>query len=91
MTPGIAGDAERLGHERRHGLRVDADLASPHPAGFSDLREHIAHDVAGRGESNALVPAALAVDQRVDADQPAVRVDQRPAAVPGLIGASVWT
>ena len=58
----------------------DADLAAAHAAGLADLREHVADDVARRGEADAFVAAGLAVDQRVDADQASVGVDQRAAA-----------
>ena len=74
-------DAQRLGEERRDRLRVDADIPPAHPAGLPDLREHVADDVARRGEADAFVAAGLRVDERADADQPAFRIDQRPAAV----------
>ena len=74
-------EAERLGQQRRDRLRVHADVAATHAAGLADLREDVADDVARRGEADTLVAAGLRVDQRADADQPALGIDQRAAAV----------
>ena len=45
-----------------------------------------AHDMGGRGEAQALVAAALAEDEGVDAHQPALHVHERPPAAPGVDG-----
>src|SRR4051812_49368523 len=43
-------------------------------------------DIAGNGESDTLAAARLREDERVDADQAALHVNQRAAAVAGIDG-----
>ena len=52
----------------------------------TDALHHRTHDVDGRREADALVPAALADDQGVDSDEPALDVHERPAAAAGVDG-----
>ena len=81
---GITRDAERLGQERRNRLRVHPDIAPAHTTGLANLGEDVADDVARRGEADAFVPAGLGIDERADAHQAPLGIDQRPAAVPGI-------
>ena len=83
---GIEPEAERLGHERRDRLRVDADFTPPHAPRLPDLREHIADDVAGGGKADSLAAAGLRVNQRIDANEPPLGVNQCPPAVAGIDG-----
>ena len=85
-TPPSRGEAEAAASSRRDRLRAHADVAAAHAAVLADLLEDVADDVARRGEAEALVAAGLREDQRVDADEPALGVDQRPAAVARIDG-----
>ncbi len=78
---GVAPQLKSLGQQRRDGLRPHADLSTPHAPELPDLLEHAPHDVARRGKPQPLVAARLRQDQRVDADNLSLQIDQRPAAV----------
>jgi hypothetical protein len=77
----VAWESESRGQHRRHGLGVDTDHAAPHAAGRAQLLEHVADDVARRRETDAFAATRLRQDERVDADDRPVGVDQRAAAV----------
>ena len=66
---------------------IDASLAE-------DLRDDVLDRVGRDGEADADVArrarARPGLDLRVDADDLAASVEQRPPELPGLIGASVW-
>src|SRR4029453_12222625 len=72
---GLGRDVKRFRDQRGHRLRKDANLAPPYATVFSDLTEHVADDVARGGEADALAAARLRVDERVDANQPALGID----------------
>ena len=61
-------------------LRANTDIASPHPSEPPDLLVHGPDDVARRAETETLRAAGLRQDQRVDPDDSAMQIDQRPAA-----------
>ena len=63
-----------------------ADLAAANGAVLPDLPVDVAYDVARRREADALVASRLREDQRVDANDFALGVEQRSAAVAGIDG-----
>ena len=78
----------QLGGHRRAELRVQvhAQKGPRHLARLDQLPAHDHEHVDGDGEADALVAAGVAGDGRVDADDLAVEVDQRAAAVAGVDG-----
>ncbi len=76
---------ELLGETRRHVLNVHAQIAAHDFAVLDDLVHDVARHVDRNCEADALVAAALAREnRRVDADQAAVKVDQRAAGIAGI-------
>ncbi len=65
----------------RNGLRTDPDLAPNHSARLPDLVVDVLDDVARDREADPLAAAGLGEDEGVDADHPALDVDERAAAV----------
>ena len=79
-------ELELLGQRRREVLDHDAEVAAGDLAVFDEALHHVAGEVDGNGEADALVAAAAAEDGGVDADQPAVGVHERAAGVAGIDG-----
>jgi len=65
----------QLGQRHRRELRARASRV------LQEVVDHPPREIAGNGEPDALIAAALAEDGRVDANQLAARVDQRAAGV----------
>ncbi len=80
------GQVEEAGVLRRHVVHADAEVAVMHGAGLDDRLGRGAGDLRGNGESCTGERAVAGNDERVDADQFAVRVDQRSAGVAGVDG-----
>ena len=82
----VSRQAERLREIEREGLHVGADGAPADASVFSNLLVGVANDAAGDGEADTFVAAGFRVDEGVDADDVAVGVDERAAAVAGIDG-----
>ena len=82
----VGRDAESLREIGSEGLDVGTDGAAADAAIFSDLLVGVANDAAGDGEADAFVAAGFCVDESVDADDVAVGVYERAAAVAGIDG-----
>ena len=68
-------------------LRHESEPAAHHVAVRQDLLHHAAHQIDRNREADALGPAVGAVQHRgVDADQIAVRIDQRAAGIAEIDG-----
>src|SRR5579864_7140343 len=78
--PGLA-QPELLGLLLGHVLGYDADPAAYHAAVRDDLAHHAAHHVHRDREADTLDAEILGDDRRVDADQLAAGVDQRPPRI----------
>jgi len=81
---------DRQGERRSHigidGLDKEAHLSAPDPAILADLFVDGSHDRAGGGKSDALVSARSGQDERIDPDDVAVSIEQRPAAITRVDG-----
>ncbi len=80
-------EAETVGNLRRHLLQLGAE-PRPFDRGAAALGggHHHAHHIGGDGKADALRAAGARIDRGVDADQPAVEVDQRAAGIAGIDG-----
>src|SRR5690606_740518 len=69
-------------------LRIEfhPQVGALHAAVGQQLVDDPLHQVAGNAETNPFVAAAVGGDGGVDADDPALQVDQRAAAVAGIDG-----
>ena len=56
---------------------ADADLPASDAFEAPNLFEHVPYNLIRCGKSQAFVPSRLRQDQRVDADDVAIHVDQR--------------
>ncbi len=77
---------EEAGVLRRDVVHGDAEIAVVYGAGADDLVGGGLDDLGGDGEARACEGAAAGDDEGVDADQFAMRVDQRAAGVAGVDG-----
>ena len=82
----VGREAERLREIGRERLHIGTDGAAADASVFANLLVSVAHDAAGDGEADAFVAAGLCVDEGVDADDVAVGVYKRAAAVAGIDG-----
>ncbi len=73
--------AEGAGEARRNRPGVDSEKRVLHSADGDQLRGHALDGSRRDRESDAFVPAAVALDLRVDADHLAVEVEERPTRV----------
>ena len=74
-------EPEALGQIGGHGLDGDAELRATHTPSDSELVHHVPRHVRGNREADADVAVGHRDDLRVDADELALRVDERAAGV----------
>ena len=79
--PGVARQAEAAGHLRRDGLQAHAHFLPPQLPVLLELPERRAHRRARNREAESVAAARRREDERVDADDLAADVDERPARV----------
>ena len=72
---------EELGFIGRNVADADADIAVAHLSVFNETVNRWLHDLRGNGKSHAGKTSGLGDQKRVDADDFAVGIDQRPAGV----------
>src|ERR1043166_4179408 len=77
---------QRFRERRRDGLYEYADVAPMYSPLLANLPVYGLHDVAGNGETQPLAAAGLRQNERVDPDDVAIRINQRPSAVAGIDG-----
>lgn len=82
----VGRDAESLREIGRERLDVGADGAAADASIFANLLVSVAHDAAGNGEADAFVATGFCVDESVDADDVAIGVHERTAAIAGIDG-----
>ena len=63
------------------GIELHSEVCPLHLPTLQEVVDDPADQVARNAETNAVVAAAVGGDRRIDADQTAVDVDQRPAAI----------
>ena len=64
----------------------DAEVTACHLAIFDQAFHDRAGEVGRDGQAHALAPAGMAQNSGVDADEPAVNANQRPAGIAGVDG-----
>ena len=79
-------DAQRRRRRARHFLGFDAQPAASHAAVREDLVHHAAHHVHRNREADAVGAKVLRQHRGVDADQLALRVDERAAGIAEIDG-----
>ena len=72
---------QRLGEGGRQVLGGDPEVAAQHFAVGDETVDHLADQVGGDGEADALKPAGATEDRGVNADEAALDVDQGPAGI----------
>ena len=82
--------AELLGDRIRNRVDADAEVGVLDRAGLDQLVGDQASPCSQGREADAVVPADVALDLRVDADHLALRSSSGPPELPWLIAASVW-
>src|SRR5205807_5772187 len=94
----IGGSSRRIGHDLidddafglrgawRKSTRLDAEVAVDDAALFEQTFESGMHGIRRNGKADPLIAAAPGIDRRVDADDLALEVDQRAAAVSWVDG-----
>src|SRR5699024_8200149 len=76
--------AERLDEILGYFLIADAEQRTLHHTVLLEVYHHFLYDCARNGERIAHIGSGLTLNQRVDADQLAARIDQRAPAVAGI-------
>ena len=81
---GIPRQVKAGGEFRGDSLYLNSDAPARHAAVVAELRIQRRHDIGGNRKSKILTAAERREDQRVDANQVAVGVDQRTATAPRI-------